>query len=349
MKKTYNIAISPGDGAGHEIIGWAQKVLETLAEMDGGFSFDFRHFEIGAEVFRKTGEAIPKASLDAMREADATIFVAIAAAEIPRDHPNPIIVLRKELDLYANIRPVKDYPRLAPEGRKTDLVVVRENLEGFYSGIEYRVGDDAACAVRVITRRNCERIARSAFNEARKRRKKVTAIHKLAAHRITDGLFIDVVEQIGKQEFPDVQIERMMIDAAGTRLIRDPEHFDVILATNAYGDILSDAAAEVAGGIGLAPAANIGEVSSVFEPCHGTAPGRAGKGIANPIATLLSAKLMLEYLGEQKAGGQIQTAIERVIDKGEALTPDMGGTSRTDEIGEAIIKELKTFARIKES
>ena len=349
MKKTYNIAISPGDGAGHEIIGWAQKVLETLAEMDGGFSFDFRHFEIGAEVFRKTGEAIPKASLDAMREADATIFVAIAAAEIPRDHPNPIIVLRKELDLYANIRPVKDYPRLAPEGRKTDLVVVRENLEGFYSGIEYRVGDDAACAVRVITRRNCERIARSAFNEARKRRKKVTAIHKLAAHRITDGLFIDVVEQIGKQEFPDVQIERMMIDAAGTRLIRDPEHFDVILATNAYGDILSDAAAEVAGGIGLAPAANIGEVSSVFEPCHGTAPGRAGKGIANPIATLLSAKLMLEYLGEQKAGGQIQTAIERVIDKGEALTPDMGGTSRTDEIGEAIIKEVKTFARIKES
>ena len=342
MNKTYKIAISPGDGVGHEVIGWVQKALETLAEMDGAFSFDFHHFEIGAEVFRRTGEAIPKASLDATREADATIFVAIAAAEIPRHHPNPIIALRKELDLYANIRPVKDYPRLAPEGRKTDLVVVRENLEGFYSGIEYRVGPDAACAVRVITRRNCERIARVAFKEARKRRKKVTAIHKLPAHRISDGLFIDVVEGIGKQEFPDVEIERTMIDAAGVRLIRDPQQFDVILATNAYGDILSDAAAEITGGIGLAPAANIGEVSSVFEPSHGTAPGRAGKGIANPIATLLSARLMLEYLGEKVAGGRLQTAIEQVIEKGETLTPDMGGTSRTDEIGEAIIGELKS-------
>lgn len=342
MNKIYKIAISPGDGVGHEVIGWAQKSLEALAEIDGGFSFDFRHFEIGAGVFKKTGEAIPKSSLDAMREADATIFVAIAAADIPRHHPNPIIVLRKELDLYANIRPVKDYPRLAPEGRRTDLVVVRENLEGFYSGIEYRVGDDAACAVRVITRKNCERIARVAFKEARKRGKKVTAIHKLPAHRISDGLFLDVVEQIGKAEFPDIEIERMMIDAAGTRLIRDSQHFDVILATNAYGDILSDAAAEITGGIGLAPAANIGEVSSIFEPCHGTAPGRAGKGIANPIATLLSAKLMVEHLGEQEAGDRMQTAIERVIDRGDVLTPDLGGTSKTDEIGEAIIGELKS-------
>ena len=349
MNKTYEIAISPGDGVGHEVIGWAQKALEALAEIDGGFSFDFHHFEIGAEVLRRTGEAIPKASLDAMRSADATILVAIAAAEIPKDHPNPIMVMRKELDLYANIRPVKDYPRLAPEGRKTDLVVMRENLEGFYSGIEYRVGDDAACAVRVITRRNCERIARVAFKAARERGKKVTAIHKLPAHRISDGLFIDVVEQIGKQEFPDVEIERMLIDAAGVHLIRDPQQFDVILATNAYGDILSDAAAEITGGIGLAPAGNIGEVSSVFEPCGGSAPDIAGKGIVNPIAALLSAKLMLEHLGEQEAGDRMQTAIEQVIDRGETLTPDMGGTSSTEEIGEAIIGELKTFTRIKES
>ena len=340
MNKTYKIAISPGDGAGHDIIGVVQKTLEALAAIEGGFGLDFRPFEIGAGVFKRTGEAIPKVSFDAMHEADATIFVAIAAAEIPRHHPNPIIVLRKELDLYANIRPSRDYARLAPEGRKTDLVVVRENLEGFYSGIEYRVGDDAACAVRVITRRNCERIARVAFREAQKRRKKVTAVHKLPAHRISDGLFIDVVKQIGEQEFPDVEIETMMVDAAGVRLIRDPEQFDVILATNAYGDILSDAAAEVTGGIGLSPAANIGEVSSVFEPSHGTAPGRAGKGIANPIATMLSAKLMLEHLGEREAGDRLQTAIERVIERGETLTPDMGGTSRTDEIGEAIIGEL---------
>ncbi len=341
MIKAYKIAISPGDGVGHEVIGWVQRALETLAEIDGGFSFDFRNFEIGAEVFRRTGEAISKASLDAMREADATIFVAIAAAEIPGHHPNPILVMRKELDLYANIRPVKDYPRLAPQSRKTDLVVVRENLEGFYSGIEYRVGDNAACAVRVITRRNSERIARVAFKAARERRKKVTVIHKLSAHRISDGLFVDVVEGIGREEFPDVEIEKMMIDSASVRLIRDPQQFDVILATNAYGDILSDAAAEITGGIGLAPAANIGEVSSVFEPSHGTAPGRAGKGIANPIATLLSAKLMLGYLGEQEAGDRMQRAIERVIERGERLTPDMGGTSSTDEIGEAIIGALK--------
>lgn len=340
LSKTYDIVISPGDGCGPEIIGWAQKALETVSKRSGNFDFNFIPVEIGFGAYQKTGEALSKASLDAMRSADATLFVAIAAAEMPRHLPNPITVMRKELDLYANMRPLKDYPRFAPKGRKTDLIVLRENTEGFYSGIEYWVGRDAACAVRVITRRCCERIAREAFHLARARRKKVTVIHKVVAHKITDGLFIDVVEQIGKGEFPEIEVERMMIDAAAVHLIKNPMRFDVILATNAYGDILSDEAAEITGGIGLAPSANIGDGIGVFEPAHGTAPGRAGKRIANPVATLLAAKLMLEYLGEKEASRWIQVAVDRTIEKGETLTPDMGGKNSTDEVGEAIIGEI---------
>ena len=342
MSKTYRIVISPGDGCGHEIIGWAQKTLETVSARSGNFRFNFIPVEIGFGAYQKSGEALSKVSLDAMRSADATLFVAIAAAEMPRHLPNPIIVMRKGLDLYGNMRPLRDYPRFAPRGRKTDLIVLRENTEGFYSGIEYGVGQDAACAVRVITRRCSERIARVAFKLARERRKKVTVIHKVVAHRISDGLFLDVVEQIGKAEFPEIEVERMMIDAAAVHLIKDPMRFDVILATNAYGDILADEAAEITGGIGLAPSANIGDGIGVFEPAHGTAPGRAGKRIVNPIATLLAAKLMLEYLGEKEAGHWIQRAVDHVIEKGEVLTPDMGGKNTTDEVGEAIIREIRT-------
>jgi isocitrate/isopropylmalate dehydrogenase len=340
MNRVYRIAISPGDGVGHEIIGWAQKTLEMAARLDGGFHLEFIPFAIGFGAYQKTGEAISKAALDLMRSADATLFVAIAAAEMPRHLPNPIRVMRSGLDIYANIRQVKDYPRFAPEGRRADLVVVRENTEGFYSGIEYRVGEDAACAVRIVTRKGSERIARIAFLMARNRRRKVTVVHKAPAHRISDGLFLDVVDQIGREEFPEIEIEKMLVDAAAAHLIRHPERFDVILATNAYGDILSDEASELTGGVGLAPGGSIGEKVAVFEPAHGTAPGRAGKGIVNPIATLLSAKFMLDYLGQKKAGTRIQTAVERVIAIGEFLTPDLGGRATTDQVGEAVIREL---------
>ena len=340
MNRDYRIAISPGDGVGHEIIGWAQKALETVARLDGGFRLEFIPFTMGFGAYQKTGEAISQAALELMRSADATLFVAIAAAEMPRHLPNPIRVMRGGLDIYANIRSVKDYPRFAPEGRRTDLVVVRENTEGFYSGIEYRVGEDAACAVRVVTRKGSERIARIAFQLARDRRKKVTVVHKMPAHRISDGLFLDAVEKVGREEFPDIEIEKMLVDAAAAHLIRHPERFDVILATNAYGDILSDEASELTGGGGIAPGGNIGEKVAVFEPAHGTAPGRAGRGIANPIATLLSAKFMLDYLGQKEAGKRIQTAVEQVIAKGEFLTPDLGGKATTDQVGEAVIREL---------
>jgi isocitrate/isopropylmalate dehydrogenase len=340
MKRDYRIAISPGDGVGHELIGWARKALEVVAHLDGGFHLEFIPFAMGFGAYQKTGEAISQAALELMRSADATLFVAIAAAEMPRHMPNPLRIMRGGLDIYANIRPVKDYPRFAPMGRRADLIVVRENTEGFYSGIEYRVGEDAACAVRVVTRKGSERIARIAFLLARDRRKKVTIVHKVSAHRISDGLFLDVAEKLGREEFPEIEIEKMLVDAAAAHLIRRPERFDVILATNAYGDILSDEASELTGGVGLAPGGNIGEKVAVFEPAHGTVPGKVGKGTVNPIATLLSAKFMLDYLGQKEAGKRIQTAVERVIDRGELLTPDLGGTATTDQVGEAVIREL---------
>lgn len=340
MNKIYKIVISPGDGVGHEIIGWAQKILEAAAKINGGFSFDFIPVEMGYGAYQKTGEPLSQACLQAMGSADATLFVAIAAADIPKHLPNPLRTMRKELDLYANVRPLKDYPRLAPPGRRVDLVVVRENTEGFFSGIEYRAGADAACAVRLITRGSSERIARIAFKIAQERKKKVTVVHKVSAHKISDGLFLEAVETIWKEEFQQVQLERMLVDAAAGHLVRDPMRFDVILATSAYGDILSDEASEVTGGMGLAPSSNIGDKAAVFEPSHGTAPGRAGKGIANPIATLLAGKLMLDYLDQREAGKRIQLAVDRVIEKGEFLTPDMGGKSNTNQVAQAIIDEL---------
>ena len=340
MNKTYKIVISPGDGVGHEIIGWAQKTLEVVAKIEGGFGFDFIPVEMGFGAYQKTGEALSKACLDAMRSADATLFVAMAAAEMPKHLPNPIRVIRRELDLYAVVRPFRDYPRFAPPGRKADLVIVRESTEGFFSGIEYKVGPDSACAVSVITRKSSERVARVAFKIAQERRKKVTAIHKAAAHKVSDGLFLEAVEKVQKEEFPGVELERMLVDGAAGHLVKNPARFDVILATNAYGDILSDEAAEITGGIGLASSADIGDKIAVFEPSHGTAPGRAGKGIANPIATLLTAKLMLDYLGQKGAGMRIQAAVDRVIEKGEVLTPDMGGKGTTNQISQAIIDEL---------
>ena len=340
MKKTYKIAISPGDGVGHEIIGWAQKTLETVSQMDGGFALQFIPFEIGAGAYKKTGESISPATLETMKSADATLLVAIAAAEIPKNLPNPIRVMRRELDIFANIRPVKDYPRLAPKGRRTDLIVVRENTEGFYSGIEYKVGPDAACAVRIITRRGSERISRVAFQLARERRKKVTVVHKSPAHRVSDGFFLDIVGQVHREEFADQELEKMLVDAAAAHLIRDPVRFDVILAPNAYGDILSDEASEITGGIGLAPSGIIGEKFALFEPAHGTAPGRAGKGIANPLATFLSAKLMLDYLGQKEAGRIVQRAVEQVIDREEELTPDLGGKGTTERLAQAVLRAL---------
>jgi isopropylmalate/isohomocitrate dehydrogenase-like protein len=340
LKKTYKIAISPGDGVGHEIIGWAQKTLEAVAQIDGGFTFQFIPFEVGAGAYKKTGESISPVTLETMKSADATLLVAIAAAEIPRHLPNPIRVMRRELDIFANIRPVKDYPRLAPQGRRIDLIVVRENTEGFYSGIEYKAGPDAACAVRVITRRGSERISRVAFQLARERRKKVTVVHKSPAHRVSDGFFLDVVERVRQNEFPELELEKMLVDAAAAHLIRNPMRFDVILAPNAYGDILSDEASEITGGVGLAPSGNIGEKFALFEPAHGTAPGRAGKGIANPMATLLSAKLMLDYLGQKEAASRVQKAVERVIEEERELTPDLGGKGTTDKVGQAVLRAL---------
>jgi isopropylmalate/isohomocitrate dehydrogenase-like protein len=344
MGKKYKVVISPGDGIGHEIIGWAKKTLEVVSDLSGLFAFEFIPIDLGLTAYKKTGEAISQESLNQMRSADASLVVAIAGADIPKNLPNPIRVMRKELDTYANIRPMKDYPRLAQKDRRADLIVVRENTEGFYSGIEYRVGSEAACAVRVITRSSSERIGRVALRLARTRRKKVTVIHKLAAHKMSDGLFVDAVERVGKEEFPEIEIEEMLVDAAAMHLIRDPMHFDVILATNAYGDILADEAAQITGGIGLAPSSNIGENAAVFEPAHGTASGRAGKGIANPIATVLSAKLMLDYLGEVESGNWVQKAVENIIEEGKVLTPDIGGKNTTDQVGEAIIGEIGSLA-----
>ena len=255
-----------------------------------------------------------------------------------------IVRLRRELDLYANIRPAKSFPNVSCIDPRTDLVIVRENTEDLYSGLESG-NDQRATATRVITKYASERIAKHAFELARHRRKQVTAVHKANVMKKTDGLFLTSCQNVSAS-YPDVSLAEMLVDAAAMNLIRNPQAFDVIVTTNMFGDILSDEAAQVVGGLGLLASANIGERYAIFEPVHGSAPDIAGKNIANPTSMILSAAMMLDWLGRERrdkkaaeASAAIEMAVKACLAKGE-MTPDLGGKLHTMEMGRAISKRI---------
>jgi len=273
----------------------------------------------------------------ACREADAVLFGAVTT---PPDIPNyksAIVTLRQELDLYANLRPVRSLG--VPGFRQgIDLVIVRENTEGLYSGQEEDLGD-VAIAKRVISRRGSARIARAAFDLARREgRPRVTIVHKANVLRLTCGLFRRTAFEIA-QDYPGITADEMLVDSMAMRLIKDPEKFSVIVTTNLFGDILSDEAAMLVGGLGLAAAGNIGERGAIFEPVHGSAPDIAGQGIANPLAAILAAAMMLSYLGEPEAAERVNQAVAKTIRSG-VLSPDLGGTATTGEVTRAVSAEL---------
>jgi homoisocitrate dehydrogenase len=333
------ICLIPGDGIGKEVIHAAVEVLRALE-----LALDFTHAEAGWACFQQHGEAIPSATVDRVAHADATLFGAVSspAAKVP-GYRSPILYLRKRFDLYANLRPTQSLPG-AFSRQNIDLLIVRENTEGMYAGRERREGDDMAIAERVITRKASERIVRVAFEQARLRRQasqkpaRVTIVHKANVLKETDGLFREAALNVAK-EFPDVKHDEMLVDAMSMRLVKDPEKFDVIVTTNLFGDILSDEAAGLIGGLGVASSANIGSGAAVFEPVHGSAPDIAGQGIANPIGAILSAALLLDYLKEP-AAQNVRSAVDRVIRAG-LLTPDLGGQATTRVVTDAIIAELK--------
>ena len=329
----YKIAVIPGDGIGKEVMEATLHVLNVL-----NLNFEYEFADAGDEYAEIHGEPLPKETVDLVKNADACLFGA--AGETAAD---VIIKLRQEMDFFANLRPVKSYPGTNALFDDLDFMIVRENTEGLYIGQE-EYTDEGAIAKRVITRAATERICKYAFEYAKdNNRKKVTGVHKANVLKKTDGLFKEVFYEVAKKyEKYGIEAEDFYVDATAMYFLTKPQIFDVVVTTNLFGDILSDEGAGLVGGLGLIPSANIGENGGLFEPIHGSAPTMAGKGVANPVAMLLSAVMMLNYLGEKESADILDEAILKVLNEKKYLTKDLGGKSSTMEMAEAIAKKIKS-------
>ncbi len=328
--KTYSICLLPGDGIGPEVIGAARSVLEEFP-----IAWRFSYGKIGYGAYQETGVSLPGATVDMVRQSDATLFGAVTTPPDLPGYISPILRLRQGLDLYANIRPCRSF-RHASSHPGIDLVIVRENTEDLYSGVErLEEGGNRAVSEMIITRHASERIIRKAFELARQRRaRKVTVVHKANVLRETCGLFRRVALEIAP-DYPDLEMQEMLVDTCAMELVRAAEQFQVIVTTNLFGDILSDEASMLVGGLGVACSGNLGEQVAVFEPVHGSAPSLAGKGLANPVAAILSAGMMLEYLGEAEHAEHLRWAVEACI-AANRVTPDLGGSLTTTEAADAV-------------
>jgi 3-isopropylmalate dehydrogenase len=341
MKSTYLISAIIGDGIGPEVLESALLILHDACKVTG-LNISVKRVEAGDGALRKLGRALPKASEEVIKSSDACLKAPVGetAADV-------IIRLRQEMDLYANLRPIKAL--LGKSSRNIDFAIVRENTEDLYKGMETTF-DDSAIGIRLISRKSSSRIAKFAFNTSKlntgKEKHSVVAVHKANVLKKTCGLFLEECRKVSR-EFPGIKYSEMLVDTAAQQIIRNPSQFDVLLTTNVFGDILSDEAAEVAGSLGLAPSGNLGDNFAIFEPVHGAAPDIAGRRIANPIATILSAKMMLDYLGEKygdkkckQAAGLIQNGVTTLLRSAEhdVLTPDLGGRGFTQSMTEEIRK-----------
>ncbi|MCQ5362864.1 MAG: isocitrate/isopropylmalate dehydrogenase family protein [Candidatus Methanomethylicia archaeon] len=334
MGKKYRIAVIPGDGIGPEI---TEATIYALNHV--GLNFEFIRVEAGLGAWQKYGNQLPEETVSVIKSSDACLKGPTQTPPGPGTFKSATVTLRQMLDLYANVRPFKNHPGVQSVHKGVDLIIVRENTEGMYRGLEYNLGD-SAIGIRTITRRGSERIARFAFNLARReKRRKVTAVHKANVLKETCGLFRNVCAEIAK-EYPDIVFEEMHVDAAAMRIAMKPQDLDVIVTTNLFGDILSDEAAGVVGGLGIAPSANIGDKYAFFEAIHGTAPKHAGKWDANPAAIMLSAAMMLRYLGEVDAGNRFEAAIDAVLEEGKSVTRDLGGSAGTMDFAKAVADKL---------
>ena len=330
---TYRICLIEGDGVGHEVVPEGQRLLEAT-----GLPITFTRATAGWDTFQRQGTALPVETVEAVVQADATLFGAVSSPLEPTEgYRSPIVALRRELDLYANLRPVLSQP-VAESRPDIDMLIVRENSEGLYSGRE-REDDQEAVTERVITRRASERIARLAARLASTRRRHVTVVHKANVLRATCGLFRRVALGV-LAESPDIRVDEMLVDAMAMRLITHPERYDVIVTTNLFGDILSDEAAALVGGLGVAPSANIGNQHAIFEPVHGSAPDIAGQGVANPVATMLAVAMLLDHLSERATAARIRAAVRLTLEQG-IRTRDLGGNASTRSMSDAVIQNLE--------
>jgi homoisocitrate dehydrogenase len=330
----YKICLLPGDGIGPEVVARARCVLEALP-----IQWDFVECGIGYGEYQRSGSPLPDSTIQEIRQADAALFGAVTTPPNIPNYFSPVVRMRQSLELFANLRPCKSIPH---ESSKSgiDMLIVRENTEGLYSGIE-RLEDDGNRVIteRVITRKGSERIIRKAFDLAQQTgRKTVHVVHKANVLRQTCGLFRAVALEIAK-EYPDINMQEMLVDTCAMELVRAPEQFDVIVTTNLFGDILSDEACMFVGGLGVAASGNIGADAAVFEPVHGSAPPLVGTGKANPIATFLAAAMMLDYLNEKESARRLRNIVETCIANNES-TPDLGGSLTTSQVTERVIQRI---------
>jgi isopropylmalate/isohomocitrate dehydrogenase-like protein len=341
VSKTYNIAVLKGDGIGPEVTDAAVNVLEAV-QGTSNLKLRFLYGEAGYHCIAEHGTNLPEETIALLKQTDACLKGPMTTPETPGAPVSAAVKIRKTFNLYANVRPCRSFPNVEALKPNIDLVVVRENTEGMYSGVEYEVSPGVAVAMRIITQEASALVAEYAFKLAEKRRKHLTYVHKANILRITDGIFNDAVKAAAKNH-PDVTIDDVHIDAMAMHLIKKPETYDVIVTTNLFGDVISDEAAQVTGSLGLAAGANIGDAYGMFEPVHGSAPKYTRQNRVNPTATIMAAQMMLDYLGEKEAAAKIENAVMKVLNEGKVRTADLGGSSTTSEMSDAITSKVKSL------
>jgi isocitrate dehydrogenase (NAD+) len=329
------VTLIPGDGIGPEIIAATVRVVEA-----SGADIEWETHIIGAQALEKQGTTIPEEALESIKR-NGVALKGPLTTPVGKGFTSVNVALRKALDLYANVRPIRALPNVPCRYPELDLVIIRENTEDLYSGLEHTVVPGVVESLKIITEKASLRIAKYAFEFAKNnKRRKVTAFHKANIMKLSDGLFLDCFYRVAK-DYPEISAEDKIIDNACMQLVMKPEQFDVIVMENLYGDIVSDLCAGLIGGLGLAPGANIGEHGAVFEAVHGSAPDIAGQGIANPTAILLSAIMMLRHMGKMPEADRIEKALLEVYAEGKVRTKDLGGNAKTAEFANAIIEKIK--------
>ncbi len=332
----HKVTLLPGEGIGTEVSRATRRILEAAGVQIDWEEIDARANGAGPS---DTGQVLNQTAVESVRRNGVALKGPMATA-IAGGAPSVNVALRKTLDLYANLRPVKNLPGLKSRFENVDVVIVRENTEDLYSGLEHEVVPGVVESLKIITERASTRIARFAFTHAKKEgRKKIHAIHKANIMKLSDGLFLRSIRTVAA-EFPEIEYKEMIVDNACMQIVLNPQQFDVLLLPNLYGDVMSDLAAGLVGGLGVVPSGNIGDNGAIFEAVHGTAPDIAGKGLANPTALLMSSILMLDYLGERSAARRIETALETVYREAKHTTQDVGGKAGTDQFTEAVIAAL---------
>ena len=332
---THHVTLLPGEGIGPEVSSATQRILEAAGV---AISWEVLNPRLGDNP-ADAGKVLNQAAIDSVRRNGVALKGPMTTA-IAGGAPSVNVALRKTLELYANLRPVKNMPGVSARFSDVDIVLVRENTEDLYSGLEHEVVPGVVESLKIITEKASTRIARFAFEYAkRENRKKIHAIHKANIMKMSDGLFLKSIRAVA-QEYPDVEYKELIVDNACMQMVLNPQQFDILLLPNLYGDVMSDLAAGLVGGLGVVGSANIGDHAAIFEAVHGTAPDIAGKGLANPTALLMSAILMLDHLGERSAARRLETGLESVYREGKHTTRDVGGKAGTEEFTDAVIAAL---------